>query len=136
MEATVEVSRSLFCIKFMKRDVCKCNQIRHLRWLPDPYKTFGFPNINRCICFIFRWQILENTCVTLVKKFTKLKLVCLAIYHKNIHHHHHHHHHNQKRPNITKNLKDRNLMKFLKNLSTLWRKMSATQKILGINLKL
>ena len=27
MEATVEVSRSLFCIKFMKRDVCKCNQI-------------------------------------------------------------------------------------------------------------
>ena len=43
MEATVEVSRSLFCIKFMKRDICKCNQIRHLRWLPDPYKTFGFP---------------------------------------------------------------------------------------------
>ena len=31
MEATVEVSRSLFCIKFMKRDICKCNQIRHLR---------------------------------------------------------------------------------------------------------
>ena len=27
MEATVEVSRSLYCIKFMKRDVCKCNQI-------------------------------------------------------------------------------------------------------------
>ena len=26
-ETTVEVSRSLFCIKFMKRDVCKCNQI-------------------------------------------------------------------------------------------------------------
>ena len=30
MEATVEVSRSLFCIKFMKRDVCKCNQISYL----------------------------------------------------------------------------------------------------------
>ena len=27
MEATVEVSRSLFCMKFMKHDVCKCNQI-------------------------------------------------------------------------------------------------------------
>ena len=27
MEAIVEVSRSLFCMKFMKRDVCKCNQI-------------------------------------------------------------------------------------------------------------
>ena len=27
MEATVEVSPSPFCIKFMKRDVCKCNQI-------------------------------------------------------------------------------------------------------------
>ena len=52
-----------------------------------------------------------NTC----QKATKLKLVCLAIYHKNIHHHHHHHHHHPKRPNITKNLKDRNLMKFLKN---------------------
>ena len=25
MEATVEVNRSLFCIEFMKRDVCKCN---------------------------------------------------------------------------------------------------------------
>ena len=24
-EAIVEVIRSLFCIKFMKRDVCKCN---------------------------------------------------------------------------------------------------------------
>ena len=45
------------------------------------------------------------------------------------------HHRHQKRPNITKNLKDQNLMKFLKNLSTLWRKMSATQKILGISLK-
>ena len=30
MEATVEVSRSLFCIKFMKPDVCKWNQISHL----------------------------------------------------------------------------------------------------------
>ena len=43
MEATVEVSRSLFCIKFMKRDVCKCNQISLLgRYLAiqipdDPY---------------------------------------------------------------------------------------------------
>ena len=27
MEATVEVSRSLFCIKFMKHYVRKCNQI-------------------------------------------------------------------------------------------------------------
>ena len=45
------------------------------------------------------------------------------------------HHHHQKRPNITKNLKVQNLMKFLQNLSTLWRKMSATQKILGISLK-
>ena len=27
MEATAEVSHSLFCIKVMKRDVCKCNQI-------------------------------------------------------------------------------------------------------------
>ena len=27
MEATAEVSRSLFCINFMKRDICKRNQI-------------------------------------------------------------------------------------------------------------
>ena len=27
MEPTVEVSRPLFCIKFIKRDVFKCNQI-------------------------------------------------------------------------------------------------------------
>ena len=46
MEATVEVSCSLFCIKFMICDVCKCNQISLLRrhilsylpWIPDdPY---------------------------------------------------------------------------------------------------
>ena len=30
MEATVEVSRSLCYIKFMKRDACKCNQISYL----------------------------------------------------------------------------------------------------------
>ena len=30
MEATVEVSRPSFCIKFMKRDVCRCNQISYL----------------------------------------------------------------------------------------------------------
>ena len=46
MEATVEVSCSLFCIKFMKCDVRKCNQISllvsyilsYLPWIPDgPY---------------------------------------------------------------------------------------------------
>ena len=30
MEATVEVSRLLCSIKFMKRDACKCNQISYL----------------------------------------------------------------------------------------------------------
>ena len=35
MEATVEVSRSLSCIKFMKRDVCKWNQISIYYNLPS-----------------------------------------------------------------------------------------------------
>ena len=77
-----------------------------------------------------------NTCQKVYKTETGLSRHISQKHSSYHHHHHHHHHHHQNRANITKNLKDRNLMRFLKNLSTLWQKMSATQKILGINLKL
>ena len=65
MEATVEVSRSLFCIKFMKRDVCKCNQISLLgRYLV----RYLWSNLNTwwplsLIKLIMVFQILTDVCV-------------------------------------------------------------------------
>ena len=79
------------CI-YVNVNLCKCNQISLLGYLaiyPEYLKTlityktyYCFPSINRCIYMC-----------TLAKKFTKLKMVCLTTYHKNIHQHHHHHHH-------------------------------------------
>ena len=70
------------CI-YVNVNLCKCNQISLLGYLaiyPEYLKTlityktyYCFPNINRCICFMFRWQILENTCVHLPKSLQNLK---------------------------------------------------------------
>ena len=66
LEAAIEISHSLFCIKFMKRDVYKCNQI-YVLFLEGK-----------------SWKIH----VRLAKTFIRLNLVSLTTYYKSIHHHH------------------------------------------------